>query len=125
MQPFMISRATTLLAPLLAACALNGCANFSEVVSVDGDDNYNLIATGISYTMSMAQLTNASREKAVAYCAGQDRDMQLRQQARGWQPMQVKLDFRCLPRQTGTLQTELQTEQQPALSLTRLQMITK
>lgn len=125
MQPFVISRAATLLAPLLAACALSGCANFSEVVSVDGDDNYNLIATGISYTMSMSQLTNASREKAVAYCADQGRDMQLRQQARGWQPMQVELDFRCLPRRTGTLQTELQTEQQPALSLTRLQMITK
>jgi hypothetical protein len=125
MHPFVISRAAILLSALLAACALSGCANFSEVVSVDGDDNYNLIATGISYTMSMSQLTNASREKAAAYCAGQGRDMQLRQQARGWQPMQVELDFRCLPRQTGTRQTELQTEQQPALSLTRLQMITK
>ena len=125
MHPSMISRAATLLAPLLGACALSGCANFSEVVSVDGDDNYNLTATGVSYTMSMSQLTNASREKAAAYCAGQGRDMQLRQQARSWQPMQVELDFRCLSRQSGTLQTELHTEPQPALSLTRLQMITK
>ena len=121
MHPSMISHAATLLAPLLGACALSGCANFSEVVSVDGDDNYNLTATGVSYTMSMSQLTNASREKAVAWCAGQDRDMQLRQQARGWNPMQVELDFRCLPRQAGTPEAELK----PALSLTRLQMITR
>jgi hypothetical protein len=121
MHPSVISRAATLTVLLLAACALSGCANFSEVVSADGDDNYHLVATGISYTMSMSQLTNASREKAVAWCAGQDRDMQLRQQVRGWEPMQVELDFRCLLRRTAPLEAELK----PALSLTRLQMITK
>ncbi|AKZ63181.1 hypothetical protein F506_11320 [Herbaspirillum hiltneri N3] len=120
MHPSVISRAATLLASWLAACVLGGCANFSEVVSVDGGDNYNLTATGISYTMSMSRLTNASREKAVAWCAVQGRDMQLRQQARSWQPLQVELDFRCLPREAGTSESGLN-----ALSLTRLQMITK
>ena len=83
------------------ACALNGCANFTEVVANDSDDTYSLTATGISYTISMADLTTASREKAGAYCAIRDKEMQLRQQARGWRPMQVELNFRCLPRQLG------------------------
>ncbi|WP_051516755.1 hypothetical protein [Herbaspirillum sp. RV1423] len=103
----------TLLAALLTAgiaCALTGCANFGEVVSDDGEGNYSLTATGVSYTMSMSELTAASREKAGAYCAAQDKAMQLRQQMRGWRPMQVELSFRCLPRQVGRLE--------PALSLT-------
>jgi len=83
------------------ACALNGCANFTEVITNDSDGTYSLTATGISYTMSMAHLTNASREKAGTYCAVQDKEMQLRQQVRSWRPMQVELNFRCLPRQLG------------------------
>ena len=97
---------TVLLHVLLAvgaACTLNGCANYSQVISEDADGSYNLTATGISYTMSMPALTAASHEKAVSWCAAQDGDLQLRQQTRGWKPMQVELNFRCLPKQVGQL----------------------
>lgn len=86
------------------ACTLSGCANFSDVLSDERDGSYNLSTTGISYTMSMDELTAVSRNKASAYCAGQDKEMQLRQQARGWRPMQVELNFRCLPRQVGQIE---------------------
>lgn len=93
----------TLLATA-AACSLSACANFGNIVAEDNEGGYSLSATAISYTMSMATLTNSSREKASAYCADQDKTMQLRQQARGWRPMQVDLSFRCLPKQVGVLE---------------------
>ncbi|EJL85079.1 hypothetical protein PMI16_03587 [Herbaspirillum sp. CF444] len=95
---------TVLLHALLAvgtACTLNGCANYSQVISEDADGSYSLTATGISYTMSMPALTAASHDKAASWCAAQDADLQLRQQTRGWKPMQVELNFRCLPKQAG------------------------
>gem|GEM_PF-5926947 len=90
-----------------AACSLSACVNFTEVISEDGDGAYNLTATGVSYTMSMPQLTAASQRRAVSWCAAQDSDMQLRQQARGWRPMQVELNFRCLPKQVGQLDQQV------------------
>ncbi len=93
----------TLLATA-AACSLSACANFTEVISEGDEGSYNLTATGVSYTMSMPQLTAASHQRAVSWCAAQDSDMQLRQQVRGWRPMQVELNFRCLPKQIGQLE---------------------
>ena len=49
--------------------------------------------------MSMNTLTATSRDKATAWCAAQGKEMQLRQQARSWQPMQIELSFRCVPPQ--------------------------
>jgi hypothetical protein len=92
-----------LIAAVAAACALTGCANFTDVRADNGDGSYNLSVVGVSYTMSMADLTTASHEKASAWCAGQGKDMQLRQQSRGWRPMQVDLNFRCLPREVGAV----------------------
>jgi len=94
------SRVRTLLAAA-AACSLSACANYSQVISEDADGSYKLIATGISYTMSMPALTAASHQKAASWCAAQDGELQLRQQTRGWKPMEVELNFRCLPRQIG------------------------
>src|SRR5450830_554410 len=87
-----------------AACSLNACTNYSQVISEGDDGSYNLTATGISYTMSMPALTAASHEKALSWCAAQDGDMQLRQQTRGWKPIQVELNFRCVPKQIGQLE---------------------
>jgi len=84
---------------LLASTAISGCASYSAVTAEDGDGNYRLTANGMSYTMSMNALTATSREKATSWCDAQGKDMQLRQQARSWQPMQVELSFRCVPRQ--------------------------
>jgi len=89
------------LPALLAVCSLSACANYSQVISEDADGSYKLIATGISYTMSMPALTAASHQKAASWCAAQDGDLQLRQQTRGWKPLEVELNFRCLPRQPG------------------------
>ena len=82
---------------------LSGCANYTEVTS-DDSGSYSLTATGVSYTMSLPALTTASRDKASAWCAAQDKDMQLRQQARSWKPLQVELTFRCVPHQMGMLE---------------------
>jgi len=82
--------------------ALGGCANYTQVTA-DGDGSYRLTATGVSYTMSLPGLTAASRDQANAWCAAQDKDMQLRQQARSWNPLQVELNFRCVPHQEGAL----------------------
>lgn len=87
-----------------AACSLSACANVGNVIAEDNDGGYSLTSTAISYTMSMNDLTDVSRKKASAYCADQDKNMQLRQQARGWRPMQVELSFRCLPKQIGELE---------------------
>jgi len=57
---------------------------------------YTLSATAVSYTMAMPALTAAAKEKATSWCASLDKGMQLRQQVRGWRPMQVELNFRCL-----------------------------
>jgi hypothetical protein len=84
---------------IFASMGISGCASYSAVTSEDGDGNYRLTANGMSYTMSMTTLTAASREKAIAWCNTQGKDMQLKQQARSWQPMQVELSFRCVPRQ--------------------------
>jgi len=84
---------------ILASTAISGCASYSAVSSEDGDGSYRLTGNGMSYTMSMNALTASSREKAIAWCNAQGKDMQLRQQARSWQPMQVELSFRCVPRQ--------------------------
>ena len=65
------SRVRTLLAAA-AACSLSACANYSQVISEDADGSYKLIATGISYTMSMPALTAASHQKAASWCAAQD-----------------------------------------------------
>jgi hypothetical protein len=81
-----------------AVLALSGCANFSKVISENADGSYHVSATTVSYTMSMDDLTAATRQKASAWCADQGKDMQLRQQVRGWKPAQVDLDFRCLAR---------------------------
>ena len=80
-------------------CLLSGCASYSPVTTDNDDGSYRLTVSGLSYTMSMVALTANSREKASAWCATQGKDMQLRQQARSWQPMQVELDFRCIPHQ--------------------------
>lgn len=101
-HPF--THAIRALCVTVAAAGLSACANIGNVIAEDNEGGYSLTATGISYTMSMAELTKASREKASAWCDGQDKNMQLRQQARGWRPMQVELSFRCLPRQPGELQ---------------------
>ena len=60
------SRVRTLLAAA-AACSLSACANYSQVISEDADGSYKLIATGISYTMSMPALTAASHQKAASW----------------------------------------------------------
>src|SRR5450830_449140 len=90
-----------------AACSLSACANFTEVISEGDEGSYNLTATGVSYTMSMPELTAASQRRAVSWCAAQDGDVQLRQQTRGWRPMQVELNFRCLPKQVGQLDQQV------------------
>ena len=87
-----------------AVCSLSACANYSQVITEDADGSCKLIATGISYTMSMPALTAASHQKAASWCAAQDGELQLRQQTRGWKPMEVELNFRCLPRQLGQLE---------------------
>ena len=89
---------------IAATCSLTACANYSQVISEDADGSYRLTATGISYTMSMPALTAASHEKALSWCAAQDGDVQLRQQTRGWKPIQVELNFRCVPKQIGQLE---------------------
>ncbi len=91
------------VATLAAVCALTGCANFTDVRADNSDGTYNLSVVGVSYTMSMADLTATSRQKASAWCESQGKDMQLRQQTRGWRPMQVDLNFRCLPRNIGAM----------------------
>lgn len=78
---------------------LGGCANFSNILVDEVDHDYHLTVTGFSYTMSMPELTDATRKKANAYCATQDKALQLRWQARTWRPMQVELCFRCVPSQ--------------------------
>ncbi|BEV18093.1 hypothetical protein HBDW_48810 [Herbaspirillum sp. DW155] len=85
-----------LVAACLSAAALGGCANFSEVGAAD-NDLYMVSATGVSYTMSIAALTSAAREKANAFCGKQQMKADLRQLVRGWRPMQVELYFRCQP----------------------------
>lgn len=83
---------------VLTALALGGCANYSKVVSENNDGSYHISAVTVSYSMSMDELTATTRQKASAWCADQGKDMQLRQQVRGWKPMQIDLDFRCLER---------------------------
>ncbi|MCP1575284.1 hypothetical protein RB25_15155 [Herbaspirillum rubrisubalbicans] len=89
-------RAGSLVVACLGAAALGGCANFSEV-SAEHDDLYMVSATGVSYTMSIAALTSAARDKASAFCGKQQMQADLRQLIRGWRPMQVELYFRCKP----------------------------
>jgi len=92
---FFAGMQTTLAA--VALCILSGCASFTPITSQE-DDTYHLALTGLSYTMSMPALTAMSNEKARAWCAALNKDMQLRQQIRSWQPMQVELNFRCVAR---------------------------
>jgi len=90
-----ILRSASSAASCSALLALAGCANFSEVTDT-GAGVYTLSATAVSYTMAMPALTAAAKEKASSWCASLDKGMQLRQQVRGWRPMQVELNFRCL-----------------------------
>lgn len=90
-----LPRSTASVITCSALLALTGCANFSEVSQAEAN-SYTLNATAVSYTMAMPALTAAAQEKATAHCASLDKRMQLRQQVRGWQPMQVELTFRCL-----------------------------
>jgi len=88
-------RSASSVASCSALLALSGCANFSDVADT-GAGVYTLSATAVSYTMAMPALTAAAKEKATAWCASLDKSLQLRQQVRGWRPMQVELNFRCL-----------------------------
>jgi hypothetical protein len=80
----------------MALLILNGCVNVSEI-SRSGADDYAVTATGLSYTKPLTALDAEARTKAAAHCTAQDLDMQVRQQVRGWRPMEVTLVFRCVP----------------------------
>lgn len=77
-------------------CILAGCANYSAIITDNEDDSFHLTVTGVSYTMSMPDLTNASQVKAEAYCATKDKTMQLVWLGRAWRPMEVEMCFRCV-----------------------------
>ncbi len=96
----------------IAACAgaialgsLSGCANFTDVHNEE-NDLFMVSATGVSYTMSIPDLTAAAKEKANAFCEKQKLNADLRQLVRGWRPMQVELYFRCRP-EAGSLRASL------------------
>lgn len=84
---------------IVVCSVIGGCTSYSAVTTEDASGTYHLTANGWSYSMSMTTLTASSHDKASAWCAAQGKDMQLRQQVRSWQPMQIELSFRCVPPQ--------------------------